>query len=385
MRTVGIVAEYDPFHRGHAYQLAEAKRRSGADAAVVVMSTVFTQRGDPALLSPRLRAEAALRGGADLVAALPVLWAMRPAEQFAEAGVRLLRSLGVDALSFGAETDDLPLLAEVAALTEDTRLQPLLRERMAAGLPYPRALSEAAESLLPGAGALLALPNNTLAVCYLRALRRLGGGMEVFPVRREGGYHDTAPSAAGYASATAVRAAILNGCWSAVREAVPDDTPIRRAAAAGALHRPDALDPALIARLRTMTPEELAALPDRSEGIERRLPEAARQTTTREALLAVCKTRRYPYARLSRLASAALLGITDADCALPPPDRALLLGFRRDAEALPGQLGRCFPLQAPRPRPDCRWLLLESRAWDLWALGAGLPSGLLYGEHVVTV
>ena len=385
MRTVGIVAEYDPFHRGHAYQLAEAKRRSGADAAVVVMSTVFTQRGDPALLSPRLRAEAALRGGADLVAALPVLWAMRPAEQFAEAGVRLLRSLGVDALSFGAETDDLPLLAEIAALTEDTRLQPLLRERMAAGLPYPRALSEAAESLLPGAGALLALPNNTLAVCYLRALRRLGGGMEVFPVRREGGYHDTTPSVSGYASATAVRAAILNGCWSAVREAVPDDTPIRRAAAAGALHRPDALDPALIARLRTMTPEELAALPDRSEGIERRLPEAARQTTTREALLAACKTRRYPYARLSRLASAALLGITDADCALPPPDRALLLGFRRDAEALPGQLGRCFPLQAPRPRPDCRWLLLESRAWDLWALGAGLPSGLLYGEHVVTV
>ena len=114
MKITGIVAEYDPFHNGHAWQLAEARRRTGADAVVAVMSGFFTQRGDPACLSPMDRAACALEGGADLVALLPAAWSLRSAEGFALGAIRILQGLGAGAISFGTETPDPDLLQRAA-------------------------------------------------------------------------------------------------------------------------------------------------------------------------------------------------------------------------------------------------------------------------------
>ena len=393
MRVVGVIAEYNPFHLGHAHHLAEARRLYQADAVVVVMSSVFTQRGDAALLSPADRAKMALNAGADAVFALPAAWAVRDAEHFALGGISILAGLGCQALSFGTEDTDLSALQTAAQLLEapDDTFTAAVRRHMEAGLPYPAALSAAMEAAHPGCGALLEKPNSTLAVCYLRAMLRLNASMEVVPVQRLGSYHDSTLGNA-LPSATALRGAILRGDWAKVRAAMPEDAyPIlRQAAAEGRIHRPEALDSALIYRLRTMSADAYAALPDVSEGIEHRLASAAETARTREELLQTAKTRRYPYARLSRLATHALLGITHADLAAQTaPEAAILLGFRKEKRALFSHFTQCgtLPLLSKAADADrsTPWFAAESRAYDIWALGAGQPAGLALTQGVIVL
>lgn len=393
MRVVGVITEYNPFHQGHAHHLAEARRLAGADAVVAVMSSVFTQRGDAALLSPADRTRMALSCGADAVFALPAVWAVRDAEHFALGGVALLAGLGCDAISFGTEAVELSLLSETARLLEqpDDAFSNDIQTRLAGGLPYPAALSAAMEKVHPGCGTLLNRPNSTLAVCYLRAMLRLGTDMDIVPVQRIGGYHDSAIGDA-LPSATALRGAILRGDWGSVRAAMPQAAYaiLREAALMGRIHRPEALDATLLYRLRIMSAADFAALPDVSEGIEHRLRSAAETALSREELLQGAKTRRYPHARLSRLAAHALLGMTDDSISsLPLPEAAWLLGFRRDARALLSHLREQARLPILSKAADMDrsipWFAAESRAYDIWALGAGLPAGLALTQGVTVL
>ena len=392
MRILGIIAEYNPFHAGHAHHLREARRASGADYVVVVMSSCFTQRGEAAILSPADRARMALSCGADAVFALPACWAVRDAEHFALGGVALLQSLGCNVISFGAETADLPTLTACARLLEqpDEAFSAALQHHMGNGLPYPAALSAAMAECLPEASAVLASPNNTLAVCYLRAMLRLNAHMDVYPILRTADYHATGLTET-FPSATALRGAIHRGDWSSLAGHIP--TPalnvLRVAAMDGRLHRTNALDQALLYRLRTMEDAEWSALPDLSEGIEDRLCTAARCAATRESLLLTAKTRRYPHARLSRLCTHALLDITQAQLnAEPLPTAAWLLGFRQEARPLLTQLKQSGFLiigKAADYTTDEAWFRTELRAYDLWALGCGLPAGLGFTQGVVRV
>ena len=169
MRIVGVIAEYNPFHSGHAHQLRQAREAAHADAVVAVMSGCFVQRGDAAIVSPAIRAKMALQNGADAVILLPALWSVRDAEHFALGGVHLLTGLGCDALSFGAETADLPLLQAAVDALESLDLPAAIQPHLSAGLPYPAALSAAMAEIAPDAARVLQSPNNTLGVCYLRA------------------------------------------------------------------------------------------------------------------------------------------------------------------------------------------------------------------------
>ena len=382
MRIVGVIAEYNPFHQGHAWQLHKARELARADAVVVVMSSCFTQRGDAALLSPADRARMALACGADAVFALPAMWSVRDAEHFALGGVALLHGMGVNAISFGAETADAGLLWRAARLLEqpDNALSAAMQEPLSRGLSWPEALAAAAGAIDPAIGKLLASPNNTLAICYLRAMLRLGATMDVHPVPRQGDYRDTAISGA-FSSATALRGAILRGDWQGAEQAMPRTAYaiLRNAALHGRLHRPEALDLPLLYRLRGMNTEELARLPDLSEGVEQRLQNAALTARSREELLETAKTRRYPYARLSRLCAHALLGFTDEllhETPLPPA--AWLLGLKKTARPLMTRLSASgFPIIAKAADYDRAqpWFQAELRVYDLWALGAGLPAG----------
>lgn len=393
MRIAGVIAEYNPFHLGHAHHLAQTRQLANADAVVVVMSSVFTQRGDAALLSPADRARMALSAGADAVFALPAAWSVRDAEHFALGGVSILSGLGCNAISFGTENTDLSALQTAAQLLEtpDEAFSAAVRTHMDAGLPYPAALSAAMDANHPRCSALLANPNSTLAVCYLRAMERLHAQMEIVPVQRVGGYHESALSGA-LPSATALRGAILRGDWARVQTAMPEEAyrVLRQAAADGRIHRPEALDSALLYRLRTMSADAYAALPDASEGIENRLAAAAETARSREDLLQSAKTRRYPYARLSRMATHALLDLTDDVLASEPlPQAARLLGFRaekrelfthfREHGTLP-LLGKAADFDRSTP-----WFAAECKAYDIWALGAGLPAGLALTQGVQVI
>ena len=390
MRAVGVIAEYNPFHRGHAFHLAQARRRSGADCVAVVMSSCVSQRGAFALLSPAARTRMALACGADVVFALPAAWAARDAEHFALGGVALLKAMGAQAISFGVEQDNLPLLRACARLLEqpDDAFRACLHNFMTTGLPYPVALSAAVQDRIPGAEAVLSSPNATLAVCYLRAMLRLGADMEVIPVPREGSYHATSltPDAP---SATALRGAVLRGDWTGARAAMPADAyaVLEQEMLCGRIHRPESLDGALLYRLHTMDQEALSSLPDLSEGIEDRLSAAAAACCSREGLLQHAKTRRYPYARLSRLCTHALLGITDTQLTREPlPPAAWLLGLKDTAAPVLRQLKHSgFPIigKAADYPQDEAWFRTELLAYDLWALGCALPAGLGLTQGVV--
>ena len=148
MDFTGIIAEYDPFHNGHAAQIA-AVRAAGAQCIAVCMSSGAVQRGGVPILPERVRVQAALAAGADIVIALPAPYACATAEQFAAAGVYLLAALGCDTLAFGAETPDAGALLDTARLLQCEEIDDVIRKNLATGMTYAAARAEAADTLAP--------------------------------------------------------------------------------------------------------------------------------------------------------------------------------------------------------------------------------------------
>lgn len=215
MKVVGIVAEYNPFHNGHRYHIEEARKCTGADFVVVVMSGDFVQRGEPAVIDKYHRTEMALSQGADLVLELPAAFACASAEYFATGAVSLLHALGcVDTLCFGSECGHLDLLEEIADLfiQEPSEYKEYLKTALKSGYSFPAARDEAlkeyfAEDLVKTAqiASVLSAPNNILGIEYIKALKVLGSSIRPVTITRMGqGYHETTFSDS-FCSATALR------------------------------------------------------------------------------------------------------------------------------------------------------------------------------------
>ena len=192
MKTCGIIAEYNPFHNGHKYQIEETKKRFGATHIVAVMSGNFTQRGDVAIYDKYKRAEIALQNGVDLVIELPVAYALASAEQFALGAVSLLHNLGcVDMLSFGSECGDIELLHETAGAVVYAQNHDDFFRFMRGGDTLPVALQKTIEKYYEkDIINTLTEPNNTLAVEYLKAMDELGCMFEPVTIGRTGADHD---------------------------------------------------------------------------------------------------------------------------------------------------------------------------------------------------
>lgn len=209
MTILGIIAEYNPFHNGHLYQLAEAKKAVCPDYVVSMMSGNFLQRGEPALFDKYTRAQMALANGIDAVYELPVYYACASAEEFATAAVLSLRQLAVTHLAFGAECADLTLLQRIAEATrkEDAEFRTILKQGLAAGGSYAKAYAAAVSAKTGGIFPenIMAEPNNILAVCYLRAIQNYAP--DITPVlipRIHADYHEK-KLGSSIASASAIR------------------------------------------------------------------------------------------------------------------------------------------------------------------------------------
>ena len=345
----GIIAEYDPFHNGHAWQLRQAKAL-GARRVAVAMSCGLTQRGALPLLPESVRVQAALTCGADLVFALPAPYACAGAEAFARAGVRLLAAAGCDALAFGAETPDAELLMEAARVLSSEEYRIALKARLAAGArSFAAARQAAVEVLRPGSALadLLDKPNNNLAVEYCRAILELGVKMMPLPLPRQGADHGQALTKTGghFASASALRQLWQTGGADAVAPYVPAEVlPLyQEVYAAGRYTDFDAAHRCQLALLRSQCAGNapFAQVRGISEGLEHRLEAAVRTSTTHEELLDNLTTVRYPRARMRRLAmDAALVHTADRFPALPP--YLHLLGAQKDA--LPLLKGAALPV-----------------------------------------
>lgn len=389
MKILGIVAEYDPFHRGHLFHLSEAKKRISPDLTLIALSPCVKQRGELALFSPSDRARCALEAGADAVFSLPVCWTVRDAEHYALGAVVLLSRLGATHLAFGAETADPDLLSGAADLLESPSrvFETVLKDRLSAGAGWPAAASAALSAAMPEAAGLLDRPNNILAVSYLRAIRRLNLALEPVIIHRTGSYHAAAVDPAA-PSASALRDALLSGSYTEAAAALPEYTAaiLRRRFLDGRVPDERILDSLLLSRLRAMDGAEYALLPDLSEGLENALRTAAAASRSRWELITSLSGKRYPAARVSRLCACALLGLTKERLENAPlPGNALLLGLRKRPEMTALWKDPAFPVIASFTEWKKAADPADLAAWRLWAQCCRLPDTLPFTEKTVTV
>lgn len=229
MSTVGIIAEYNPFHKGHAYQINKAKELTGADHVIIIMSGNYVQRGTPAILDKYTRAKHALKNGASLVIELPVCYSTASAELFAYSAISTLNKLGVvDHISFGCENDDIDSLMKIANIlaNEPDDYKSSLKSFLSKGEAYPVARKHALSSILDNDSmtALLETPNNILAIEYIKALIKTKSSIKPVPVKRtDNGYHSTTTDSE-FASATAIRNIIKTDELTTLDNLVPENT-----------------------------------------------------------------------------------------------------------------------------------------------------------------
>ena len=382
---LGIIAEYDPFHNGHLHHLSVARRMVHPDTVYTVLSPCLKQRGTLSLLSPYDRAACALCAGADAVFALPVLWTVRDAEHYALGAVSLLCGMGITHLAFGAETDDLNLLRQAADFLDNphTAFPGTLKSFLGEGFGYPAALSRALAVFLPEAGQLIAQPNNILAVCYLRALKKLDSHAVPIVIRRSSGFHDPVIRADS-ASASAIRRALQRGHYSAAYRAVPafSAAVIRKAFLSGRTPDPELYDILLLECLRS---SDISSLPDLSEGLGDALKKAASDAGSAAEMTARLSSRRYTAARISRLCAMAMLGVTAERIRnLPLPSSGLLLALR--PKKVPTDRWKDLPVRIISSFSEWRECSdpEDLRAWHLWAACCRLPDTLPFTERVYT-
>lgn len=338
MRICGVVSEYNPFHKGHAHQIREAKARLGEDCAVVCcMSSDFVQRGDAAILPKHLRAKAAVLGGADVVLELPAPYALRSAEGFAQSAVDILLGTGVlTDLSFGAEDADPALLKETASLLLEHRTVQDTLLHLKTGISYAAARERALYARVQEWAEILQKPNNILAVEYCKALVRRESYVNILPIARVGAGHDEGAEGE-YASASHIRQLLREGKTDEALSYLPDSTAdiLKEAMDKGqALIDQSRLENAMLSTLVRLTAADLSALPDANEGLDNRLLEAIRKGRTVEDICAQAKTKRYALSRIRRMIYCAYLGITKEESAAPPPYARVLAFSDKGREVL---------------------------------------------------
>ncbi len=300
MKIAAVICEYNPFHYGHKYQLAKT-REMGATHIVAVMSGNFTQRGDVAVYDKYERARIALENGADLVLELPTVYSLSAAEGFARGAVSIIEALGcVDVLSFGSECGDIAALKEAAGASEYALHTDEFKEAMRKGASFPAALAEAVKSYYTDdVCELLASPNNTLAVEYIKALDDIGSGIQPVTIQRSGADHDSDEESESFVSASLIRKKILAG------EDYSAYAPVINAPSADIKK----LEVAILSKLRTMRLSDFENIYDCAQGMSERLYKAVRKACTLDELYFLTKTKRYTLARIRRAVLCSFLGI----------------------------------------------------------------------------
>lgn len=326
MQAAGIICEYNPFHAGHALHLEQTRTLSGCDVVLCAMSGPVTQRGEFACAAPMARAEAALRSGADVVVQIPSPYAMSRAELFARAGVSILATLGAQTLSFGSERADSSALMRAASILNDAAFQKQVATACTGqGISFAAARERLLEQTQPTLKGLLRTPNDILGVEYCRAILDQNLSISPLAIKRAGAGHDRVDNA--FPSGLQLRAALQRESLNCFFDLLPIQSAktlcLEQQQGRFPL-RTEALFDATLLRLRSMSEAVLAALPDVSEGLEHRIKQAADKANTLSELIDHCVTRRYPAARIRRIALAALLGLTNELQQLPVPYVRLL-------------------------------------------------------------
>lgn len=320
--VVGIIAEYNPFHNGHAYHLEKAKELAKADYVIAVVSGNFVQRGNVSLINKWDKANMALAEGADLVIELPTIYSISSAENFAYGAIKILNSLNiVDYVAFGTELDDINVLDRCADILykEPQKFVNLLNHELSKGLSFPKARENALLMYLNDIRTysnVLSSPNNILAIEYLKALKKLKSHITPISIKRKNAGYNDLEITNNFASATAIRKKIIDNKPAGLSKLMPANSYriLYNSIQKGHFVKDiTSFEKEILYVLRKMSIKEIANLPDVSEGLEHAIKNAANSCNTIEEFMNIIKTKRYTNTRIHRILLYALLGITKED------------------------------------------------------------------------
>lgn len=342
MKIVGLITEYNPFHAGHLYHMQQARKLTGADYCVVLMSGSFVQRGEPAIFDKYRRTKAALLAGADLVLEIPAAFSTASAHEFAAYGVALLSAIGVDAVVFGSECGQIEILKQAAyALNhESAEFQERLRKGLKAGLTYPQARAKALEMEDTWAS-VLSSPNNILGIEYLRAAEDLHSLMKFYTISRKGsGYHEDTLADANFPSASAIRGIIRNSLSKDkdLLDILASHLPaVTHPAYTGAV--PVFVDDfSELLNAAVLQMQATFSIADLSPELAARLAKPPYFPLSFEERIQALKTRQLTYTRVSRALLHLALGMREEDISRWKDEGyalyARILGFRRQSSPL---------------------------------------------------
>ncbi len=339
-KTSAVIAEYNPFHNGHKYNLEQIKNNSSNSCVAVIMSGNFTQRGEIAVMDKYTRATHAIKAGADIVVELPTVYATANAEIFALGGVKVFKGLGATTLCFGAEKADKQEFINTAkiCLNETKEFKNRLKTHLKSGYKFAKAKSLALCEVASINQEMLLSPNNILGVEYTKALLSLCPTADILPILRVGsGYNDTTLKG-NFSSASAIRKGVQLGedISSNVPPFVLDDMPKTL---------PNASDMIMLSVIQKSL-KELKNLPDCTEGLENRIYKMARQSSSLEELLEKTLCKRYTKTRLQRILICSLLGINKKIVTLAKKTTPYIkvLAIKKDKMHLLGEIAKSATL-----------------------------------------
>lgn len=353
-KVVGVIAEYNPFHNGHYYHLQKAKEKSGADYCVAVISGNFTQRGEPSIVNKWAKAYMAICGGADLVIELPTIYSVSSAENFASGAIKLLDNLKiVDSFSFGAETKEIATLNNIANVLyeEPKQYTTILNHELKKGISYPAARENALMMYLNDIkkyANILNSPNNILGIEYLKAIKAQKSNLLPIMIERKKVYYNDTKIVDDFASATAIRKMLARKEYEDLRKVIPKSTyqilgqEMRNN---GIILGLEEYEKEIIFTLRKMTIEQIANLPDVSEGLESAIKHAADECNNLQDLVYKIKSKRYTQTRIQRILIYALLGINKKmmENSKKVVPYARVLGFSQRGKELLSEIARLNP------------------------------------------
>lgn len=385
MSGIGIIAEFNPLHKGHEYLIQEAKKQG---TVVCVISGNFVQRGDTAIAEKRVRTLAALKAGADVVLEMPVLWSMSTAQNFCLGGVSALKNAGCEKIMFGSECGEIEELYKAADILSSKDFSALVSEKLKNGVTFASARQSAAEALGVKKG-ILECANNNLGIEYILAARSINYNVEFETVKRVGAPHDSFEEAQ-FVSASLLREKLKQNdyefCEKYMSKAILDLFSQENISDIGRIEN------AILSILRTKSQNELKNLPDLSEGVENKLFSAIGLATTLEELYNVVKVKRYTLARIRRLVLSAFLGINNSLFMKPLP-YIRVLGFSKNGELFIRQTLKKSEIPVVYRAADVKTLgkeaqyvfEAESRATDLYLLSLKKPQkcGLEYTSKII--
>ena len=370
MNFYAITSEFNPFHTGHKYLIEQTKKKTLTDAVVCIMSGSMVQRGDVAVFDKWTRAKAAVQNGIDLVVELPVCYVLQSADIFARGAVEIANALGCQGISFGSECTDTSLIYKMAELkqNEPPEYRNALKKYLDSGLGYPAACEKAARDFLGEIPQEITMPNTTLGISYISAVKKINPNIKIHIEKRLGSYHsDTIGE--DFASASALRKILLSGDKIQDYLLCTNDE----------IYDINNISSLILGFFRMAKEEHLKNISGMEEGLALRLIQKSRETGNLTDFFDACVTKRYTLHRIRRVVLCSILGITS----IPSASYIRVLALNSTGAKILKQAKDTCPLEVITKIPNCNqktnpMLLKDILSTDIAALCVGKSASLDY-------